>query len=155
MGRREDVPDESLYHRKNWSQWEKIVVPDDRDGFRRRRDEEGYRKKNIGITEDIQCGIYEIRIRRPNRQVIPVYIGSTCRERDTVDARIKEHCRPRSEKNDLINEVMENGDSLWVRVKEFPDKEEAMDEETEYLRRYDYAWNIRDQDKEEPRDIYA
>jgi len=58
-----------------------------------------------------------------------------------------EYCTNGSHKKDLINDALERGYELWVRVKISTPRrncrEDAERMENELLAKYNYAWNIR------------
>ena len=77
-----------------------------------------------------------------------VYVGSTCstRKPGPLRTRILEYCTNGSHKKDLINDTLERGYELWVRVKIsqalYNPKKDAERIENELLAMYNYAWNI-------------
>ena len=95
------------------------------------------------------CGIYEWKARqagRPNRAV--VYVGSTCWDKPgALKGRILQYCTNGSHKRVLIDDALDRGYELWVRVRPVNvgsnRHTRAENEENELLARYDYAWNIR------------
>ena len=95
-----------------------------------------------------KCGIYEWQARSSDQPNRVVYVGSTCRsKRGSLRDRILEYCTSGSHKEDLINNALGKGYELWVRVKistaKNNCKEDAERMENELLAKYDYAWNIR------------
>ena len=73
-----------------------------------------------------------------------VYVGSTCRtKRGALRSRILEYCTNGSHKDDLINNALDDGYELCVRVKITRGRQAAEDEENDLLDQYDYAWNTR------------
>lgn len=137
-----------------WSDWEKALVPLDDDLEHRGK------PKQVGLMcssikdafpcEAECCGIYEWKAvgtfhGQPDHVV---YIGSTCRSKPgALRHRILEYCTNGSHNKELINEALNRGYELWVRVKIvnewLPSKEDAEDMENDLLDRYDYAWNVR------------
>ena len=96
------------------------------------------------------CGIYEWQARgtfvgQPDHVI--VYVGSTCRGKPgALRRRILEYCTDGSHKEDLMNDALDRGYELWVRVKvagSHTARESAEDMENELLDEYDYGWNVR------------
>lgn len=138
----------------DWSVWERAMVPPEIVGsnLKQRRNQVGLycsSIKNAFPDQAEHCGIYEWAARLPgqhNNRV--VYVGSTCRgKRGSLRDRILEYCRNGSHKKDLINDALERGYELWVRVKISAPRrncrEDAERMENELLAEYNYAWNIR------------
>ena len=101
-----------------------------------------------------KCGIYEWQARRPRRGIRSanlkvVYVGSTCTGKPgSLKARILEYCTNGSHKSENINDALQKGYELWVRVeKNGPSSDRstttAENRENELLKKYDYAWNVR------------
>jgi len=140
-----------------WSHWEQAMVPTFREGVDEPRGpgQDGFMCSSIRTAFPDQarhCGIYEwaavgtLRGQPDNRVV--VYIGSTCRDKPgALRRRILEYCTNGSHKEDLINEALHRGYELWVRVRivegSNPSRKNAEAMENEFLARYDYAWNTR------------
>jgi hypothetical protein len=56
-----------------------------------------------------------------------------------------EYCRDGSHKSKLIDDALEKGYELWVRVKATTGlRDRAEDIENDLLSKYNYAWNIRE-----------
>ena len=138
-----------------WSDWELAMIPSipsSRRGFERRgENQDGWICSSIKDAFDGQaqrCGIYEWQARRFDQPNRVVYVGSTCRGKEgALRDRILEYCRNGSHKKDLINDALDEGYELWVRVKiSQPSqncKADAEKMENELLAKYNYAWNIR------------
>ena len=95
------------------------------------------------------CGIYEWRA-TGHYGVNPsvVYLGSTCppcpgRNPWSLENRIVAYTTHGNHKAELINCALTSGCELWVRFKSASFEREARDMENELLRKYNYAWNIR------------
>ena len=93
------------------------------------------------------CGIYEWKAKgtRRNQPNYVVYVGSTCVRRNPqkLGSRIIRYCKYGNHEKDLINEALERGYELWVRVKPALSEKDAQSMENALLRKYDYAWNKR------------
>lgn len=141
-----------------WSDWEPAMVPMRLDlpvGFELRGpNQTGLICSSIRSAFPMQarhCGIYEWRAKgtlrgQPNHVV---YLGSTCRAKPgALRGRILEYCTNGSHKINLINDALNKGYELWVRVKidegRNPSRENTEAMENGFLARYDYAWNIRE-----------
>ena len=93
------------------------------------------------------CGIYEMMIRKDGNS-IPVYVGSTCVYKDgKIHARIQKYCHDGDHKAPQINAALKRGYAIWFRVKRSRSKQQAEADENRLLAMYDYAWNIRNQNK--------
>ena len=150
--------------RFGWSPW--IIgmangeTPGTLRNFGRRRrgpNQVGYRNSNLADALQeagaARCGIYEWRAVkyvyqdgrvRSSRRV--VYVGSTCRrdhECKPMQRRIVAYTRTGNHKEDLINAALERGWELWVRFKNASDEDQAKAMENALLRKYNYAWNVR------------
>ena len=109
-----------------------------------------------------KCGIYEWKARglfvgQPDGVV--VYVGSTCRAiPGALRDRILEYCTDGSHKPRIINDALQRGYELCVRVKTSGrnsdrSRKTAENRENELLERYDYAWNFRNNGKTRIRQI--
>lgn len=134
-----------------WTDWFKAMVPPNAQGNnlqRRRGNHIGFICKDIKTAfpdEAEECGIYEWRATRHEHHYV-VYVGSTCRGKPgALRQRIYEYCRNGSHKANLINEALNRGYELWVRVKISKEEtiKDAENMENELLKRYNYAWNVR------------
>ena len=142
---------------EGWSDWVRAMVPDISPAGRQRyeeRDTEGYMCRYIrdAFPEYADyCGIYEWRAKGtfPNQPNFVVYIGSTCRSKPgALRKRILEYCNNGSHKAVQIDDALGRGYELWVRVKRADGRRKsAEDRENELLDKYDYAWNIRRNEK--------
>ena len=147
-----------------WSPWiigmanSETPGKQNRDFRRRGTNQVGYRNSNL--ADELQqagvtcCGIYEWSAvkyefyqdgrSRSSRRV--VYVGSSCRGNHVclpMRNRIVAYTSTGNHKRDLINAALERGWELWVRFKNATDENEAKAMENALLRRYNYAWNIR------------
>lgn len=148
-----------------WSDWIWAMVPVDterKNNLERRGDgQDGYKNKNLRerIEQAAQakqwvdnlCGIYEWRVTKfEGTDPRVVYVGSTCPRsrspRQSMRNRIVAYTTNGNHKRELINEALRRGYELWVRFKLTKDENEAMAMEDALLARYDYAWNIRNND---------
>lgn len=149
---REGAEEESdILLENGWKAWKKVMVPtiagNETHKFSKRSGaHQGFRRKKLNnafATYGDECGIYEWRAKR-NGEITVVYIGSTCRAKPgSLRQRIKEYCLNGSHKEVYINEALEKGYTLEVRLKTAKNKEEAEELENELLEKYDYAWNER------------
>ena len=96
------------------------------------------------------CGIYEwkaVGTFRGQSGDVLVYVGSTCRgegKKGSLKQRVREYGNNGSHKRTLVNEALEKGYELWVRVKTSnQSRVRAEDMENRLLRTYDYPWNVR------------
>ena len=141
---------------EHWTDWVKAMVPPNVKGNNTNRPRAG----QVGsICTDIEsafpdeagkCGIYEWKAKGTllNQPTRVVYVGSTCRGKPgALRRRIKEYCTNGSHKANLINDALNRGYELWVRVKtskkEEKKREDAENMENELLEKYNYAWNVR------------
>ena len=135
---------------QRWSNWVKAMVPPNTTGRNlepRGQNQVGF--ISLGIrdafpNEAPRCGIYEWQARKQGQPNMVVYVGSTCRDRDSLRRRIREYCNNGSHNEDLINEALRRGYELWVRVKSSGGRvprQNAINMENVLLARYDYAWN--------------
>ena len=135
---------------QGWSNWVKAMVPPNAIGNVEPRGQNQVGFKTLGIqraftNEGRRCGIYEWQARKQDQPNRVVYVGSTCRDRDSLRRRIREYCNSGSHNKDLINEALGRGYELWVRVKTSggrAPRQNAINMENALLARYDYAWNI-------------
>lgn len=143
---------------ENWSEWILAIVPEANDNNRRglqkrQRGQPGYKTSRVetylGEIGEV-CGIYEWRASRLPRhgQAIHkvVYVGSTCPRQGNfprLRSRILDYCIHGNHKKELINDALNRGYELSVRYKEAANVEEATGLENELLKKYNYAWNIR------------
>ena len=139
--------------RRGWSDWTRAMVPPDSNGRHiepRRPGQVGYISLSIedalGDLDEL-CGIYEWRAKgtRFDQPNYVVYVGSTClrRKPQKLGSRIIRYCKYGNHKKDLINEALDGGYELWVRVKLASSEQDAQEMENALLRKYDYAWNKR------------
>ena len=161
---------------EGWSRWVRGIVPEKngrvvgrhRQHFERRSDDQqGLLCTNIreALPDEMsECGIYEWQARRPRRGTRAghrnvVYVGSTCRAKPgALRDRILEYCVSGSHKSENINDALQRGYELWVRVKTSGrssdhSREAAGNMENKLLERYDYAWNFRNNGKRRIRQI--
>lgn len=112
----------------------------------------GYTKSNIRDSlgrAGKNCGIYEWQATRDRQPNTVVYVGSTCPRGGSCPRlrnRIIGYCTDGNHKMDLINDALRKRYELWVRFKRAENVEQARNRENELLARYDYAWNIRNND---------
>ena len=137
---------------KGWSNWVKAMVPPNATGRNlepRGQNQVGFISlgiRNAFPNEVRRCGIYEWQARKQGQPNRVVYVGSTCKDRDSLRRRIKEYYQYQSHKEVLINEALRRGYELWVRVKPSggpAPRQHARNMENALLAKYDYAWNIR------------
>ena len=139
---------------RGWTDWVKAMVPPNAQGNnlqRRRGNHIGFICKDIKTAfsnEARYCGIYEWQAigTLRNQPDYVVYVGSTCRAKEgALRQRINEYCTNGSHKANLINDALNRGYELWVRVKvsDSNEEEDAENMENELLERYNYAWNVR------------
>ena len=136
---------------RGWGKWVKAMVPPNARGKnleRRGGDQVGFICTKIRTAFPECCGIYEWRATRTlrRRRHYVVYVGSTCRAKEgALRQRINEYCTNGSHKADLINDALRRGYELSVRVKisDSDEEEGAENMENELLKRYNYAWNVR------------
>lgn len=152
-------PDEE----ENWSSWICAMVPNETQQttnvavVKRQNQHLGYR--NAALSTELEqefeggcapCGIYEFAAILPGkRKLRVVYVGSTCVRNDRcpiLKNRIVDYTKHGNHKKDEINEALRRGYTLWVRFKPAQDKPEAMRMENELLDKYNYAWNVRNND---------
>ena len=147
---------------EGWSHWVRAMVPAEEPEEmvgqhyeHRSAGETGVMCSNIRIAlpdKMNKCGIYEWQARgtfegQPDKVV--VYVGSTCTaKRGSLRTRVLQYCTNGSHKSALINDALERGYELWVRVKtsgpnNMNNKLLAEEMENELLENYNYAWNIR------------
>ena len=113
----------------------------------------GYIVNSVVNNIEEECGIYEWKIERPgNGPGIVVYVGSTCpyQEKRGLKSRILRYCRDGAHKTELINDAIRRGYELHVRVKSAENEHAAGNLENALLKKYNYAWNIRENGKREP-----
>ena len=133
---------------EDWTDWVKAMVPQNAGGNnlkRRKGNHIGFICTNIRTAFPKCCGIYEWRATRRRHNYV-VYVGSTCRAKEgALRQRINEYCTNGSHKANLINDALNRGYELWVRVKvsDSNEEEDAENMENELLERYNYAWNVR------------
>lgn len=149
-----------------WSDWVLAISPNKMDGCIQRAiakpDLQGYKitkpnlKREMGnIAKEFACGIYEWMASRDGKNRV-VYIGSTCRNLEKKGdfmamERIMEYCHNGSHKTELIEDALKSGYELWVSFKgscKSCCKKTAEKDENEALKKYDYAWNLRNQKTE-------
>ena len=149
---------------EGWSDWVRAIVPaenqhDEHSYEDRSADQTGVMCTNIREVlehEMSKCGIYEWQARQPGGRNV-VYVGSTCTaKRGSLRTRVLQYCTHGSHKSELINDALERGYELFVRVKtsgrnNMNNKLRAEEMENGLLEQYDYAWNIRGNDAD--RDI--
>ena len=141
---------------EGWTDWVKAMVPPNVEGNntnRRGANQVGSKCTDIKSAfpdEAEKCGIYEWKAKGTllNQPTCVVYVGSTCRGKPgALRRRINEYCTNGSHKENLINEALNGGYELWVRVKASKKKKEirkdAENMENELLEKYNYAWNVR------------
>lgn len=100
-----------------------------------RRRHPGYRKADIDVTRNVECGIYEWKVTKPGMNDRVVYIGSSCQNNQNLSARINVYCQNGSHKKESINLALKYRASLWVRVCPYSPKETARAMEKKYLDR--------------------
>ena len=96
---------------QRWSNWVKAMVPPNATGRNlepRGQNQVGF--ISLGIrdafpSEAPRCGIYEWQARKQGQPNMVVYVGSTCRDRDSLRRRIREYYNNGSHNEDLINEA--------------------------------------------------
>ena len=115
------------------------------EGFRNKKLIHSLLKANRNVNR--LCGIYEWRAIRYQASPRVVYTGSTCSRRrnscQRMQNRIVEYTKHGNHKTKVINDALRDGHELWVRFKPAKSPQEAMDMENELLRKYNYAWNER------------
>ena len=140
---REDVDDDSVVLRGNWTNWIKIIKPKASKG-------EGWtwKKKNwyTNTNSELQqfvCrnGIYELRLNKEGKTCV-VYIGSSCAEGGLCD-RLSQYATNGAHKYLLIQKALSAGATIEARACTYKDCETARARENEILAKFDYLWNIR------------
>ena len=142
----------------SWSKWKHIVAPGTQ-GLPTNRATKGQMNELVVAGIPCDCGVYELKVDKVGKSYV-VYIGSTCRgrwdrrrcpcigthevgdeeKRCSLRRRITEYATNGSHKSKLIDRAITKGFSLCVR---YLISENAQELENEYLARYDYAWNER------------
>ena len=155
----------SNLEREGWSGWIFSMAPKEtqrrrtnlrergrgREGFRNTKLRDELRKQNNNV-EDL-CGIYEWRATKDGGTAPKVvYLGSTCPrgcgQWQKMASRIEKYTKDGNHKAELINDALSKGYELWVRFKPANgDEKEARRMENDLLNEYDYAWNIRLNDR--------
>jgi hypothetical protein len=91
---------------------------------------------------------YELALGLSEGPLFVVYVG----ESKDVNQRIRRHCsRSNGTKKLLIKEAEGKGWTIWVRVRYAHGKDDAKHMESELLKKYDYAWNLKENGKEKIR----
>ena len=91
------------------------------------------------------CGVYELGLKRMTSHlaIVGFYIGSACREEadHSLGSRILEYVRDGSHKADLINKAVDHRLTVYARIVQTKDDDEARKLEDKLLSKYNYAWN--------------
>ena len=149
---------------EDWSGWKEALRPpfaDNRvpDGYRKRGRVNNEQQPGLICTRQVEnflhengyqrkCGIYEWGAKRrsdPISHMKVVYIGCSCSsEGRRLKGRIMDYCMRGSHKHEEINYALQQGYTLYVRVKETDNTTQAAEAaENELLQKYNYAWNRR------------
>jgi hypothetical protein len=149
---------------QHWSGWKEALrppFPDNTvpDGYRRRGRVNNEQQPGLICTREVEnfllengyknkCGIYEWGAKKRSdliRNMKVVYIGCSCSsEGRRLKDRIMDYCRRGSHKHEEINYALQQGYTLYVRVKETGNTpQEAEAAENKLLLKYNYAWNRR------------
>ncbi|CAB4045016.1 Hypothetical predicted protein [Paramuricea clavata] len=148
----------------NWSGWKEALrpsLPDNTipDGYRIRSSVNNEQQPGLICTKEVEnfldqyryqykCGIYEWGAKSRNDlkgNMKVVYIGCSCSSKGRkLKGRIMDYCTSGSHKRQDINYALQQGYTLYVRVKETVNTTQAAEAaENELLQKYNYAWNRR------------
>ena len=165
------MPDETAI-KCGASDWVLAISPKQVDGFIKRTTSahpqlRGYKITKPNLKKQLQneveryaCGIYEWKATKTKKSFV-VYIGSTCRGKaGNFIERIMDYCHTGSHKTDHIEDALKKEYQLWVSFRGScgrapcnvhcatkKNQLAAEKDENNLLEKYDYAWNIRNQDK--------
>ena len=134
-----------------WKKWKELISPSwDIQGHSLQRPG-GHQGSYSPLLEDEinakwkGCGVYELGLKNKGhyRPIVSFYVGSTCREGTdhSLGSRIFEYVRNGSHKAELINKAVDHRLTVYVRVVQTEDDDEARDLEQQLLTKYNYAWN--------------
>jgi GIY-YIG domain-containing protein len=122
------------------------------DNFRRREGrkycDEHYRI-DVNPAPD-QYGVYEFAVKRGNRFIV-LYVGKAASKSSKLKQRIGIYLLNGSHHKTEFNRIMTEGDDIYVRWRVFQTMKAAKEEESRLLKRYDYAWNAKEQGRNEIR----
>ena len=131
-----------------WSEWRELISPTLTSHYLQRQDgHKGYYFRSLEVIIKSLwkgCGVYELGLKRgKNKLALAFYVGSTCREGTdhSLGSRIFEYVRNGSHKADLINKAVGHNLTVYVRVVNTEDNDEARALEQHLLLSYNYAWN--------------
>jgi hypothetical protein len=141
---------------EGWSDWTRAMVPKSPSRFGK-KDFKRRLGKSPGfmcitdmkdVFDEYKCGIYEWKAvgTKGRQETKVVYVGSTCTrgKSSVLKDRIMEYCNNGSYKSKLIDDALEKGYELWVRVKATGgSRVNAEGLENDLLSKYNYAWNKR------------
>lgn len=148
MGRQQrELFDNAFNDGKGWSSWIRAVVLPRKVNDLRRFDqrEPGFVSRNIsrrnpfGDDGDSAHGLFEFEARASYRKRMVVFLGRPTMDR-SLHQQILEHCFESRQKR-LIDDAVESGYELYVRIKPLSNAEEEEEEWSDILHDYDYAWN--------------
>ena len=129
---------------EGWSEFMRVMSPTAADGNQQRHHKKpGYIvKRNLQMLPD-KCGIYEWKIRLPksSNDGLVVYVGSSCTSQGGLRGRVREYCKDGSHIKPQIDDALNKGYELHVHYKLAENTETARRLESNLLRKYNYAWN--------------
>ena len=145
MPRRETSSSHVSASHGKWSSWKKVIAPASsgkRPGtnFEKHGNRVACKKTSAVLGHNSKkSGIYELKITKGSKQKV-VYVGKAARDGNALGGRIREYCRDGSHKKKEINQAVNKGYSVEVRVQPMP-KSKARAAENAQLKKYNYAWN--------------
>ena len=135
--------------KKEWTGWKEIIKPtitpeEESKGWRGRRENwytNSVELKKLKESIDGKSGIYELRLNKEGKTCV-VYIGSSCAE-GGLYTRLSQYVRNGDHKAPLIQIALSEGATIEARACTYKDCETAQARENEVLAKFDYLWNIR------------
>ena len=148
MGRQQrELYDNAFSDGEGWSSWIRAVVLPQKVNDLRRFDlrEPGLvsryisRRNPFGDSGNSAHGLFEFEARASYRKKMVVFLGRPTMDR-SLHQQILEHCFE-SRQRKLIDDALEYGYELYVRIKPLANAEQEEEEWQDILSEYDYAWN--------------
>ena len=148
---RENVQDDDIETQGigDWSGWHLVMIPGKNPRnqaykYRNQVHEGSYKLSEDDLPEGV-CGIYEWKVKHGGDEIV-VYVGSSCNAGQSMRGRIVQYCQHGSHNpvRGLINDALSKGYKLHLRYKTYNGVEASRQAEKFLLKKYNYAWNVRE-----------
>jgi len=102
-------------------------------------------KPALNFFDGQGAAVYEFQLREHGKNNLTVYVGSTYRSRGDTSPRqrIQQYLQNGAHKVELIEDALDKGMEIWVRIMKTSGMDQANEVENQLLDKYEYPWNAR------------